>query len=395
MALPTDGLACAALNHVGYPSLWPAAPLPSVESPTIWGTAGVLKTFLGIVNTTGASGFVDSGSVLTTPSTTSTARLIQFLSGGGAGAGYTTFSKVLLKSGSTYESIVDTYITGASPKGLGISAYTYSTSSSIKVTDAQITSIVTNLIASGYLLTQTQLYNPAQLSAGATVPAAGTESLVYLYSLEQRQNVITPAQKATLMALEAKNLRFFGAFLCEYCFYKSRYDLLLTQFFAIYTLAATGTGSSVYTSASATPFILSLGQNTDNTKETYYTNNSPTQQQCLSIIGYHLACLNTRMQDMQRILASVNTYYAGVFTGLQASLNDTSVSGSNARLTATIAALQGSASSANKYLSQADFNKAAMDYNLEKNRYANILLGLYAFLNIAALATVFQLARTS
>lgn len=101
------------------------------------------------------------------------------------------------------------------------------------------------------------------------------------------------------------------------------------------------------------------------------------------------------MQDMQRILASVNTYYAGVFTGLQASLNDTSVSGSNARLTATIAALQGSASSANKYLSQADFNKAAMDYNLEKNRYANILLGLYAFLNIAALATVFQLARTS
>jgi hypothetical protein len=35
-----------------------------------------------------------------------------------------------------------------------------------------------------------------------------------------------------------------------------------------------------------------------------------------------------------------------------------------------------------------------MEYNSEKNRYSNILLGLYAFLNIAALATVFQLARS-
>ena len=108
-----------------------------------------------------------------------------------------------------------------------------------------------------------------------------------------------------------------------------------------------------------------------------------------------MACLNTRIQDMQRILSAINTYYSTVFTTLQSTLNDADVPGSNKKLTQTITALQASANDATGYLAQADFQKAAMEYNSEKNRYANILLGLYAFLNIAALATVFQLARSS
>jgi hypothetical protein len=76
-------------------------------------------------------------------------------------------------------------------------------------------------------------------------------------------------------------------------------------------------------------------------------------------------------------------------------LNDASLVGSNSELTKTIKSLQMSAADSSSYLSQTEFTKSVMEYNSEKNRYSNILLGLYAFLNIAALATVFQLARTS
>jgi hypothetical protein len=107
-----------------------------------------------------------------------------------------------------------------------------------------------------------------------------------------------------------------------------------------------------------------------------------------------MACLNTRMTDMRNLLAAINTYYNGVFTLIQTNINSGDVPGGNAALTATIASLQGSADTANKYLTQQDFSKKVMEYNSEKNRYSNILLGLYAFLNIAALATVFHLARS-
>jgi hypothetical protein len=99
------------------------------------------------------------------------------------------------------------------------------------------------------------------------------------------------------------------------------------------------------------------------------------------------------MTDMRRLLGAINTYYNSVFTGIQTALNDVGTIGSNSELTKTIQALQLSADKASGYLSQKEFTKSVMEYNSEKNRYSNILLGLYAFLNIAALATAFQLAR--
>jgi len=101
------------------------------------------------------------------------------------------------------------------------------------------------------------------------------------------------------------------------------------------------------------------------------------------------------MTDMRTLLAAVNTYYNGVFNLIQTNVNSASASGGNAALTATITALQSSSDTANKYLTDQDFAQQVMNYNSEKNRYSNILLGFYAFLNIAALASVFHLARSS
>jgi hypothetical protein len=375
MALPL-GDPASLLNRsasTGYPTLWPST-LPASSSTAWTSSAGTLTTFLGVVQ---AGGFDLTKNVLASPDTSSSARLIKFLSS----AGTSKLSEVLLKNGSgAYESIVDTFITGAAPKGQAVTSYTFTTSSTLNVA-AIVTSLTS--VTSGYLLSSAELYEPTQFGDGVTSPVTGSESLVYLYGLQNNNN-ITPTQTTRIQTLEAKNLRFFGAFLCEYYFYKTRYYLLLAKFFEIYA-----TPAASFTKPDTSTFIGSLftGAGTDLTQYTLDVSSKITQEDCLKIIGYHLACLNTRMKDMQRILTAVNTYYYGMF--------DATVLGSNTRITQTITALQASANDSTGYLAQTDFQKAAMEYNSEKNRYANILLSLYAFLNIAALATVFQLARTS
>jgi len=314
---------------------------------------------------------------LALPSISSSDRLIKFLSGGGplvSGKDFTKLSDVLLKNGSAYESIVDTFIAGPIPKGQSVNPYTFSTSSTLNVT-----AIAAKIVESEYLLSENELYDSTQFVSGATIPAAGSESLVYLYNLQNNKK-ITPTQTQRLEQLEAKNLRFFGAFLCEYCFYKTRYDLLLAEFFRIYAT------STRFTQPGPTSFIWTLAYNPKGA--------GISQNHCLQAIGYHLACLNTRMSDMRGVLGAINAFYNGVFTTLNSRVNDASLPGSNSNLQSTIVQLQVSADSATDYLAEKDFQKAAMEYNSEKNRYANIMLSLYAFLNIAALATVFQLART-
>jgi hypothetical protein len=56
-----------------------------------------------------------------------------------------------------------------------------------------------------------------------------------------------------------------------------------------------------------------------------------------------------------------------------------------------VKALQDSAKEAKQYMNESQFAQRAMEYTQEKNRHANILLGLYAVLNIAALAMIYKL----
>ena len=226
MALPLGGDPASVLNKTastGYPSLWPLD-LPPTSSSAWTSSGGTLTTFLGVV---GAAGFDLTKNVLASPDTSSSARLIKFLSS----AGTSKLSEVLLKNGSSaYESIVDTFITGPGSKGQAVASYTFTTSSTLNVA-AIVTSLTS--VTSGHLLSSTELYKPAEFASGATTPAAGSESLVYLYSL-QNNNKITAAQTTRIQTLEAKNLRFFGAWLAEYCFYRCRYDWLLNRFFTVY-----------------------------------------------------------------------------------------------------------------------------------------------------------------
>jgi hypothetical protein len=101
------------------------------------------------------------------------------------------------------------------------------------------------------------------------------------------------------------------------------------------------------------------------------------------------------MVDMRTLLGKIGIYYSTVQTLIQNNINTRGEPGSNKDLIDRVTVLNDSAVKTQKYLTEQDFHKGVMEYNLEKNRYSNILLSFYAFLNIAALATVFQLARTS
>ena len=308
------------------------------------------------------------------------------------------------------QTIVDTFIVGSSGLNKG-TGYTYSTNSNPIVTDTNIwtstdqagdgsiisnpSSLLGRLLASGYLITRRELFNPAEFQPGASAPPAGSESLVYLYKLTQDSSSTISSQQGTRkLQLETRNLRFFAAFLAEYCFYRTRYEWLLQKYFDIYTKQA-ATGANVYSppGTGSAAFQLFTGTGVG---ENQYTlvNGSLTQQDYLKGLAYHMACLNTRMTDLRRLLAQINTYYAGIFTTIQTQINDGSLIGSNSDLTRKITALNTSSKEANKYLTQAEFSRGVMDYNLEKNRNSNILLGLYAFLNISALAIIFQLGRS-
>lgn len=382
---------CSILNIEGYPTLW-VKMSPSLEADSQAyakiAKAGITKKYLETLTATATSTVpaVDlSKPIVANQQRTSKFRLLQFMSGGGIAAENTNYDKLsglVLKSDAMYESIVDTYIVSA--KGLGKTNYTYSTSDNLIVTESNIwtpgddkaashVSVLGKLISAGYLLSEGELSTDAG-------------NLISLYRQEQSGKPLDANQSSRKATLEARNLRFFGAFLCEYCFYRTRYEWLLTKYFTVYNTPL----AQFSFSNDAMPLFSGTGNG-----ENQYTGSQPSQSHLLKAIAYHMACLNTRMTDMRRLLGAINTYYNGVFTNIQTTLNDTSVVGSNSELTKTIKALQMSNRDATSYLSQTDFMKSVMEYNSEKNRYSNILLGLYAFLNIAALATVFQLARTS
>jgi len=408
---------CSILNADGHPTLWVKTAEPDSTAYGKIATAGVPKPYLATLTATGAGAVSFNTPVVSSPQPTSNFRLLQFMSAGGIAANaldmtgnpvrYDLLTGLSLNSSTSstpiYESIVDTYIIGAT-KGLGKTGYTYSLPTEPLLTDLNIwttgddtastqASLLGKLIASGYILSATELFTQSQVVSGATNPTAGTESLIYLYKQDQGRTPLTAEQRIRKATLEARNLRFFGAFLCEYCFYRTRYEWLLSKYFTVYNTPVAGTTGG-FTVAQHGGSLLTIFSGTGS-GDTQYAGSQPTQAEMLRCIAYHMACLNTRMTDMRRLLSAINTYYNGVFTNIQTTLNDASLVGSNSELTKTIKSLQMSAADSSSYLSQTEFTKSVMEYNSEKNRYSNILLGLYAFLNIAALATVFQLARTS
>ena len=85
-----------------------------------------------------------------------------------------------------------------------------------------------------------------------------------------------------------------------------------------------------------------------------------------------------------------------MFTNIQTLINaNKSVTGSTLNLQDKILALNTTTDDTKKYNDQKDFRKQIIEYTEQKNKYANMLLGVYAFLNISALAAIFHISKGS
>jgi len=362
MALNTGSDPCNLLNNTDYPTLWVYGNFESEFSKIF--DQGSVKTYSSVL----ASITDKTKPVLKSTALADNHRLVSFLSG----------QKINMINNS--KPIVDTYIVSSS--GLNKPSYKYSTNETPIITDSDIIVIVDKLTSDNLLLAQDELFNPSQFNGGAV--SADHDSLVYLYSIQENANkALTQKQMDRKVILEKRNLIFFSNFLMEYCFYKTRYNILLTKYFNLYTQPLT-----TLTASDKNIFGQGVPQPTQTAASGY------SQQDYLKGLAYHMACLNTRMTDMRRVLGEITTRYNIIFQAIQSAINDGSVPGSNVELTRTIQALNASAKDVNNYMSEADFKKGVMDYNSEKNRYANIMLALYAFLNIAGIASIYHLASS-
>jgi hypothetical protein len=414
---------CEKLNKTSFPNLWFDNATPDATAIPLIAAGGVLNTFSSAISQLSSTQL--DANILLNPSMTSTFSLEQFLAGGGVTSASGDFRKlgnVLLSVGvaqgtssRTYQSIVDNYFV---PK-LGSTPYTYSTTSNPKLTASMLwvpsdsvalqngssaTSILGTLIANRLLLSEKEVYNPSDFDPTLAIPAANTESLMYLQSIANYSagatsttaagtttTTITQDQQVRRTTLEARNLRFFGAWLAEYCYYRSRYNWLLKKYFQIYTTQPYAPPNITTNSTLAKIFA---GPGSGPNQYTEVTKAALPQSEYLRCLVYHLACLNTRMVDMRFLLGKISEYYGDVQTTIQAAVNSDTTLGSNKDLTDKLTILNDSAANVQNYITERDFRQGVMDYNSEKNRYANILLGLYAFLNILAVAVIVQIRQS-
>ena len=306
-------------------------------------SGGILLTFSAVALIAGPTG--NASNLLASTDANSQYRIIKYLSKPAKKWSDVVLNTSAVAATPAYKSLIDNYLYDSAGTLLS----------------SQL--IITALKTANFILKQTDIYDASGNSIKDT-------SIIGLYQIKEG-GTISNTQDTRLTELETRNLKFFSAFLVEYWFYSCRYRLLLKELFTVYSSQV-----SSYTKAE-----LSLS--------------GATKSQYLTKLVQLLSTLNTYMSNMISIVNAINTDYSTMITTIQNTINSgTGTPGSNTALTTKFTELQDSYIKSDKYLTEKDFSKEVMEYNSEKNRHSNILLGLYAFLNIAALAAVFHLSSS-
>jgi len=260
------------------------------------------------------------------------------------------------------------------PKSTAFSNDYYTTS-----TFRDLSSVVQRLISDSNLCSSNNIYN-ATVYTGANIADV---SLTTLYRIKATSN-LNP-QDATAIQnqidlLQNKNMMFYSFFTLEYCYYSSMYNTLLAQYFIEYQT------NSV---AARAFYIEYLKDNTGTPVNQDRTNVAQTAR--LNAIVITLARVNSRLIDMRNLLTKIQDYYSSSVQQLQATLNQAGGLGSDTDAQAKVAALKTQSAMVMQHKDESAFRQGIMEYTSEKNRYSNILLGIYAFLNIAVIAVIFNI----
>ena len=158
------------------------------------------------------------------------------------------------------------------------------------------------------------------------------------------------------------------------------YSTLLQEYFNEYTSV---------TPASRLPNIQYLMDSAGARPTTAST--ATAQASRLDGIVITLARVNSRLTDMRNLLSAIQNYYSDALQQLQATLNNANNQGSDAYAESKVTYLKNQYPSVEKARDESELRKGIMDYTSEKNRYSNILLGIYAFLNIAIIGIIFNI----
>jgi hypothetical protein len=239
---------------------------------------------------------------------------------------------------------------------------------------------VSAIVTAGDLCGSNEIYN----STTYTGTNIGSLSLAALYQTLAGSN--SDATKISLQSnidrLQNKNKTFFSFFVYEYCYYNTMYTKLVEEYFNEYSSRSNASLSNIsFLKDSAGTACVSGG-----------TGSTAAQQTSrMEGIVITLSRVNSRLTDMRNLLGAINTYYSTSLQSLQGILNANSNRGSDAEVEAQIVALRNQVTSSLNAQDQTAFRQGIVEYTNEKNRYSNILLGIYAFLNIAIIAVIFNI----
>ena len=239
---------------------------------------------------------------------------------------------------------------------------------------------VLTLIAANDLCSSSNIYDTTVYNGSN----ASSLSLTTLYRTLNTSNVpqtdAVPIN-AQIDVLQNKNKMFYSFFVYEYCYYNTMYTTLMTEFFKEYKDAT---------------YVTTM-TNIGNLKDSQGTPAGPgataiAQATRLDAIAITMARVNSRLTDMRSLLSAIQDYYSAALQTFQATLNANKNNlGSDMNVQDKVTYLHNQAPDVEDAKDQSDFRQGIMEYTSEKNRYSNILLGIYAFLNIAIVAVIFNI----
>jgi hypothetical protein len=176
------------------------------------------------------------------------------------------------------------------------------------------------------------------------------------------------AADSTRTALETKNKKFINHISKEYKFYLCRYNRVLTEYTNVFNSTGTlPTQQFGYTAASGST---SVKTNTLNT------------------IATRASQINTKLIRLSALLQKIA---ASSLTLLQTA--SSSQTAGTAALETAIRNLNSSKPTVDA-VAQLEAQRRALEDTRDKNRYSNMYLGIYAFLNITALAVILHIATS-
>jgi len=251
-----------------------------------------------------------------------------------------------------------------------------------------LTSVVQGIITAGDLCSSSNIYNTNVYTGSESI---ATLSLTTLYQT-LRKSDLNPADKSVIQAqidtLQKKNKMFYSFFVYEYCYYNTMYTALLDQYFKEYS---SPDGFARF------PNIAYLKDSADRVAVNDYIQGNPTaiqgtnQSSRLDAIVMTLARVNSRLTDMRNLLNAIQNYYSNSLQQLQSTLNSNGVYGSDTYAEEKVTSLISQSEHVERVKDESTFRQGIVEYTSEKNRYSNILLGIYAFLNISIIAVIFTI----